>query len=311
MPIDRVGVKNLQLPVRVRSRDQQGAVQHTVAEVDLSVDLPAEFKGTHMSRFIEALQDWGEDLGYASFKNLLESVRTRLAARRAHILFRFPYFIQRRAPESGSPATMNYACMLQGECEGGRLAFMLGVDVPVMTVCPCSLAIQQRGGPQPAGPGAHPRALYRFFVAGRPHRHCRRVGLLAGVRPAQARRRAPRDRPRLRHPAFVEDVVRAARPTAWPTTRRSPGTAWWWRAWSPSTTTAPTPALKAGAMCEKIAPWAAFSGPAPAAREVRMSIRRAGCGGLGPGCLFHGPGRVRQQCGQHEHRGLRPLAGDS
>jgi len=209
MPIDRVGVKNLQLPVRVRSRDQQGAVQHTVAEVDLSVDLPAEFKGTHMSRFIEALQDWGEDLGYASFKNLLESVRTRLAARRAHILFRFPYFLQRRAPESGSPGLMNYACLLQGELEGGRLAFMLGVDVPVMTVCPCSLAIS-------AG-GAHSqRAMVRI--------RARFTGFLwledliaiaeeSGSSPVFALLKREDERHvtdhAFAHPAFVEDVVRA------------------------------------------------------------------------------------------------------
>ncbi len=210
MPIDRVGVKNLQLPVRVRTRGEQDGVQHTVAQVDLSVDLPAEFKGTHMSRFIEALKDWREDLDYASFKNLLQSVRERLAARRAHILFRFPYFLQRRAPVSGSPGLMDYSCLLQGELEGGRLTFVLGVEVPVMTVCPCSLAI--------CDGGAHSqRALVRI--------RARFTGFLwledligiaeeAGSSPVYALLKREDEKhvtdQAFAHPAFVEDVVRAA-----------------------------------------------------------------------------------------------------
>lgn len=211
MPIDRVGVKNLKLPVRVRAKDERGTVQHTVAEVDLSVDLPAEFKGTHMSRFVEALKDWREDLDYASFKNLLESVRTRLSARRAHLLFTFPYFLQRHAPESGSPGLMDYRCRLMGELEGGRLTFTLGVEVPVMTVCPCSLAISSDGG-------AHSqRAIVRIDT--------RFSGFLwledliaiaeqAGSSPVYALLKREDERhvtdQAFARPAFVEDVVRTA-----------------------------------------------------------------------------------------------------
>lgn len=73
--IDRVGVKGLKLPLLVRDRAQ--GTQHTVANVDVSVDLPAAFKGTHMSRFVQALANWTEDLDYAGMKRLLEDVRER------------------------------------------------------------------------------------------------------------------------------------------------------------------------------------------------------------------------------------------
>ncbi len=143
MPIDRAGVKNLKLPLVVK--DRASGTQHTVAQVDLSVDLPAEFKGTHMSRFVEALEGWDEDLDYHSFKKLLADVTERLAARRAFVRFRFPYFLRRVSPASKSRSLMGYGCTVEGEYEDGRLVFTLGVEVPVMTVCPCSLAISDQG----------------------------------------------------------------------------------------------------------------------------------------------------------------------
>ncbi|PIE68979.1 MAG: GTP cyclohydrolase I FolE2 [Deltaproteobacteria bacterium] len=143
LAIDRVGVKNLTHPLIVRDR-QQGQ-QHTVATMDLSVDLPAAFKGTHMSRFLEALGDWSGILDYASFRQLLEDLTIRLQAQRAHLCFTFPYFREQTAPVSKSPALMDYQCLLQGKWEKDRMEMILEVDVPVMTVCPCSLAICERG----------------------------------------------------------------------------------------------------------------------------------------------------------------------
>lgn len=143
IPIDRAGVKNLSLPLVVK--DRASGTQHTVAQVDLSVDLPAEFKGTHMSRFVEALENWGEDLDYHSFKKLLADIADRLSARRAFARFRFPYFLKRSSPATGSRSLMGYGCVVEGEYQDGRLIFTLGVDVPVMTVCPCSLAISDQG----------------------------------------------------------------------------------------------------------------------------------------------------------------------
>ncbi|MCJ2163159.1 MULTISPECIES: GTP cyclohydrolase FolE2 [unclassified Pseudodesulfovibrio] len=143
MPIDRVGVKGLRLPIIVR--DRESGVQHTVAQVSLSVDLPAEFKGTHMSRFVEALEHWSGDLDYASFRTLLDDVVVRLQARSAHVRFVFPYFLRRRSPVSKANGLMDYTCRVDGYLKNGRLTFTLGADVPVMTVCPCSKAISEEG----------------------------------------------------------------------------------------------------------------------------------------------------------------------
>jgi len=143
LPIDRVGVKHLRLPIIVRDLAQ--GVQHTVARVDLGVDLPAAFKGTHMSRFVEALEHWHAELDYQAFKMLLSDIRNRLQARKAYAVLSFPYFLRRTSPKSGSPGWMSYECTLTGEMEGESMTFTLGVEVPVMTVCPCSLAISEQG----------------------------------------------------------------------------------------------------------------------------------------------------------------------
>ncbi|MFO8033096.1 MAG: GTP cyclohydrolase FolE2 [Desulfohalobiaceae bacterium] len=143
LSIDRVGVKNLRYPLVVRYKND--GVLHTVAQVDLCVDLPGEFKGTHMSRFIEALQEWAGILDYRSFKQLLQEVQIRLNARRAHLSFSFPFFLEQAAPVSGSQAMMDYQCTFSGELEADRPSMFVGVEVPVMTVCPCSLAICEQG----------------------------------------------------------------------------------------------------------------------------------------------------------------------
>ena len=143
MPIDRVGVKDLQLPLVVR--DRESGEQHTVARVDLAVDLPAAFKGTHMSRFVEALENWEEQLSRASLKKLLSDISVRLEARRAYARFDFPYFLRQSSPMSKARGLMGYSCSVIGAYENGQLDFTLGVDVPVMTVCPCSLAISDMG----------------------------------------------------------------------------------------------------------------------------------------------------------------------
>ncbi len=150
MHIDRVGVKNLELPLLLRDRAR--GTQHTVARVDIGADLPAAFKGTHMSRFIEALEAWSQELDYRGVRALLADVRRRLQAQRAYVHFRFPFFLHKEAPVSGSPGLMSYQCRLTGELGGAQAAeqpdkprFLLGVDVPVMTVCPCSLAISDEG----------------------------------------------------------------------------------------------------------------------------------------------------------------------
>ncbi len=143
MSIDRVGVKNLQIPLLVQDRLKES--QHTVADVDLCVDLPARFKGTHMSRFLEVLSSWSKVLDYDSFKDLLSRVRQSLKAERAVLRFDFPYFYGRKAPVSKHEFVINYKSFLSGELSGQKVKMILGVEVPVMTVCPCSLAISEKG----------------------------------------------------------------------------------------------------------------------------------------------------------------------
>lgn len=144
LSVDCVGIRNLQLPLVVRDRAR--GRQHTVAGVDMGVELPSAFKGTHMSRFVEALENWKEEIDYLSVKRLLEDVRERLEARRAYVLFRFPYFLRKAAPVSGGESPVCYQCCMTGELsEGEKPLFVLELDVPVMTVCPCSKAISREG----------------------------------------------------------------------------------------------------------------------------------------------------------------------
>lgn len=155
MPINRVGVNNLKLPLVVY--DKAAGRQHTVATVDLGVDLPAAFKGTHMSRFLEALEDWKEELSYQSMKRLLRDIKSRLKAGRSYARFSFTYFLHKHSPMSGSRGIMGYECTLTGELAGEKPDMRLDIEVPVMTVCPCSKAISEEG--------AHSqRALVRMSV---------------------------------------------------------------------------------------------------------------------------------------------------
>lgn len=210
VPIDSVGVKGLRIPLVVRERGPNGCgVQHTVAEVDLGVELPAAFKGTHMSRFVEALEGWSDNLDYASMKNLLEDVKTRLQARRASILIRFPYFIRKAAPVSGITSLMRYECTLSGELDEAGLRVVLGVVVPVMTVCPCSKAISREG--------AHSqRAEVRMTVEMEGFRWIEEFVELAeraGSSPVYSLLKRADEKhvteDAFSRPAFVEDVVRA------------------------------------------------------------------------------------------------------
>lgn len=143
IPIDSVGVKNLRIPLSVRDRENEA--QHTVAQVEVGVDLPAAFKGTHMSRFVEALEGFGEKLDYNSLKDLLAHIQERLTARNAFISFTFPYFMTLASPATKRKSRMNYEVTLTGALEENEMSCMLEVCVPVMTVCPCSKAISDEG----------------------------------------------------------------------------------------------------------------------------------------------------------------------
>jgi GTP cyclohydrolase IB len=143
VPIDRVGVADLRWPIVVLDRQQQR--QPTVASVSMSVSLPHHFRGTHMSRFIEVLNGHRGELTMRTMPVILRELRERLEADSARMEVSFPYFLERVAPVSRASAVMDYNCSFVGESNPSGEDFVLGVNVPVTSLCPCSKAISDYG----------------------------------------------------------------------------------------------------------------------------------------------------------------------
>lgn len=141
--IDKVGIKGLSWPITVW--DRADGMQHTVADIDASVALPADVKGTHMSRFVEVLNDVRSELSLKNLPDLLTHMQQRLGAERAQLDANFPYFLKRTAPVSGTPSLSSYRCGFHAERDGSAFCFELRVEVPVTTLCPCSKAVSDRG----------------------------------------------------------------------------------------------------------------------------------------------------------------------
>jgi len=140
--IDKVGVKDIRYPIVVLDRARKE--QHTVARVNMYVDLPHHFKGTHMSRFIEVLNLYHGAISIENIETILAEMKTRLEANRAHLELEFPYFIEKQAPVSGARSLMEYQCSMQGSLSDDY-DFVLGVTVPMTSLCPCSKEISARG----------------------------------------------------------------------------------------------------------------------------------------------------------------------
>lgn len=143
VPLQKVGVKGVKYPVTVL--DKNNKTQATTASVDLFVNLPQHFKGTHMSRFIEIFHKHRENLTMNHFLEMLEEMRVRLEAQKAFGEMRFPIFIEKKAPVSGMPGIMSYNCEYEGAVWDGGRQFVVSIEVPVTTVCPCSKAISEYG----------------------------------------------------------------------------------------------------------------------------------------------------------------------
>lgn len=143
IPLRQAGVSELQYPMTVW--DQFETKQHTIGNFRLTVDLPHNYKGTHMSRFIEALELHRGEVSLDTMPDLVDDLRNRLDAERAHIDVTFPYFIRRKAPVSGRESSLALECRFEGEADERDATFTLGVNVPVMTLCPCSKTISERG----------------------------------------------------------------------------------------------------------------------------------------------------------------------
>ena len=141
--LDEVGVSGLQYPITVL--DRANREQHTIAELTMSVALPHTQKGTHMSRFIEILNKHRGEVTMRTTPVILAEMKARLEAASARLDIGFPYFLERAAPASGATGLMDYSCHFTAEANGQSRDFVLGVRVPVTSLCPCSKAISDYG----------------------------------------------------------------------------------------------------------------------------------------------------------------------
>jgi GTP cyclohydrolase I len=143
LAIDRVGIKGIRHPVKVK--DKSVGVQHTVATFNMYVHLPHNFKGTHMSRFVEILNQHEREISVESFEKILHEMVSRLEAKSGYIEMSFPYFVNKTAPVSGVQSLLDYDVTLIGETVNGKPRITMKVLVPVTSLCPCSKKISERG----------------------------------------------------------------------------------------------------------------------------------------------------------------------
>ena len=197
VPLKKVGVRGVKYPVTVLDKNHK--TQNTTARVDLFVNLPHNFKGTHMSRFIEVFHKYHSDITMQHFLDMLEEMRTRLDAQMAYGRIEFPYFIEKKAPVTQAAGIMEYTCAYEGEVSGvggGGESLPLGsdlrssptpsngdnqqswfaprnapqscrkfyvtIEVPIATLCPCSKAISEYGAHNQRGT-VKVRLLYKDF----------------------------------------------------------------------------------------------------------------------------------------------------
>lgn len=142
IPIDKVGVRNVKYPIKVRERDN--GVQQTVGNFTLTVDLPRHFKGTHMSRFLEVLGEYNHEISIETIPQILAKLRDKLTAETAHIEVKFTLFREKAAPVTGKVGMMGYECGFIA-AGGKNTSFEVNVCVPITTLCPCSKEISQYG----------------------------------------------------------------------------------------------------------------------------------------------------------------------
>jgi len=141
IPIDKVGIEDLLYPIRVM--DRANVLQHTLARVKLAVELPHRYRGTHMSRFIEVLNRHSNNINLHNIDEILEELKRVLKAEKSYMELEFPYFIKKKAPVTGLESYMNYTCKFIAS-KGTDLDFILEVNVPIHTLCPCSKEISEK-----------------------------------------------------------------------------------------------------------------------------------------------------------------------
>jgi GTP cyclohydrolase I len=141
--IDKVGVRGLRFPIQIR--DKARTLQNTIATVGMFVDLPKEFKGTHMSRFLEVLNAHGSVVHVENIEEILQAMQKKLHAATSHLEMEFPFFLEKKAPVSGMTSLMDYTARFDASACGKEVDFVLTVKAKVTTLCPCSKAISAYG----------------------------------------------------------------------------------------------------------------------------------------------------------------------
>jgi GTP cyclohydrolase IB len=207
--LSEVGIEGLSYPLLVP--DGQGGKREVVAAVSMSVDLASHVKGAHLSRFVEVLHAWRDQLGHDTITGFVDDLRQRMGTTVGRVRLEFPYFLERQAPITGIASFMNYACAITVTGTDAGHELLLQVRAAVTSVCPCSQAISDRG--------AHNQRSY-ITIDARPSEP---VGELwfddlidiaeaAGSSPVYALLKRPDERhvtmAAYDNPVFVEDMAR-------------------------------------------------------------------------------------------------------
>jgi len=142
--IQKVGINHLDTPLIIQRKNKSNQV--VSAEARVTVSLPRDYKGTHMSRFVEVINEWQtKDLLGIDIKGCLEEIIKRLDAQSGELKFSFKYFLKKYSPVTKLPSQMGYDCSFKGIIDSNGYKFILGVEVPVTTLCPCSKEISDNG----------------------------------------------------------------------------------------------------------------------------------------------------------------------
>lgn len=142
MKIQSVGIKDIQIPVRIREKN--GGLQNSVATVSLQASMPGEYRESCVITFTSVLNKYMDELSVTNFPDLLAEVKEGLRAESARVEMSFPYFIEKKAPVTETRSLMEYECSFTGEV-GTDSDFILSVKVPITTLCPCSKEISDAG----------------------------------------------------------------------------------------------------------------------------------------------------------------------
>ncbi len=207
--IQKVGVKDVEIPLIIQRKSD--TCQTVYAKAKMSVDLPKQFKGTHMSRFIEVLEEERtKGLLGVDIKKMLDKMRKKLNANSAYAKFDFKYFIEKKAPKSGLKSLMCYDCFFEGIYNNNDYKFFLGAKIPLTTLCPCSKEISQYG--------AHnQRALVKVKISYLEHNHIWLEDLIQSIEASGSselysllKRQDEKavTEAAYENPKFVEDVIR-------------------------------------------------------------------------------------------------------